>query len=101
MEWKNSNKAFHSCIKQIKDTAVGIASAEEDIAALEGQLAQIQTELDAARQRIPVLKHEQTAAQRELKELEPRLFFAPKLRSLRLWGRSIWEPGPRRDSSSE
>jgi len=81
MEWKNSNKAFHSCIKQIEDTAVGIASAEEDIAALEGQLAQIQMELDAARQRIPVLKHEQTTAQRELKELEPRLFFAPKLPS--------------------
>jgi len=79
MEWKNSNKAFHSCIKQIEDTAVGIASAEEDIAALEGQLAQIQTELDAARQRIPVLKHEQTAAQRKLKQLEARLFFAPKL----------------------
>jgi len=50
-----------------------------DIAAQEGQLAQIQTELDAARQRIPVLKHEQTAAQRKLKELEARLFFAPKL----------------------
>jgi len=96
---KNSNEACHSCAKQIKDTAAaGIASAEADVAALEDQLAEIKAELDAARHRIPVLKREQSEAQRELKELEPRLFFAPKLRSLRLWGRSIWEPGPRRDS---
>jgi len=28
---------------------------------------------------IPLLKHEQSEDQRELNELEPRLFFAPKL----------------------
>jgi len=72
--WKNSSEVFHSCTKRIKNTAVWIASAEEDVAALEA-------ELDAARQRIPVLKCEQSEAQRELKELEPRLFFAPKLPS--------------------
>ena len=56
--WKNSNEAFHFCTKQIKDTAAGIASAEEDVAALEDQLAEIKAELDAARHRIPVLKRE-------------------------------------------
>jgi len=74
--WKNSNEAFHSCTKQIEDTA-GIASAEEDVAALEeerlqlyqgdasildaaqyrqleAELAANQQKLDAVRQRIPV-----------------------------------------------
>ena len=74
--WKNSNEAFHFCTKHIKDTAAGIASAEGDVAALEDQLAEIQAELDAARHRIPVLKREQSAAQRELQEREPGLFFA-------------------------
>jgi len=79
MAWKNSNVAFHSCSKQVQETAVGLASAEEDVAALEDQLTQIQAELDAARQRLPILKREQTEAQRKLDNLEPRLFFAPKL----------------------
>jgi phage shock protein A len=58
--WNNSNEAFHSYTMQIKDTAAGISSAEEDVAALEDQLAEIQAELDAARQRIPVLKASRT-----------------------------------------
>ena len=62
MAWKNSNVAFHSCAKQVQETAAGLASAEEDVAALEDQLAEIQAELDAARQRIPVLKREEREA---------------------------------------
>ena len=84
--WKNSNEAFHSCTKQIKDAAAVIATAEEDVAALEEERAKLEAELaanqhklDAARQRIPLLNREQSEAQRELNELEPRLFFAPKL----------------------
>jgi len=42
---------------------------QRSVAALEDQLAEIQAELDAARQRIPVLKREEREAQRKLKEL--------------------------------
>ena len=84
--WKNSNEAFHSCTKQIKDAAAVIATAEENVAALEEERAKLEAELaanqhklDAARQRIPFLNREQSEAQRKLNELEPRLFFAPKL----------------------
>jgi len=83
---KNSNDAFHSCTEQIKETAAGITSAEENVAALEKERAKLeaalannQHKLDAARQRIPVLRGEHSEAQRELKALEPRLFFEPKL----------------------
>ena len=46
---------------------------------LEAQLVTNQQELDAARQRTAVLNKERSEAERELKELEARLFFSPKL----------------------
>jgi len=85
-EWKHSNEAFHSRTKQIKDTAAGIASAEDAVAALEQERAQLETSLAANQQKlidqrwhIPGLKRKEREAQAKLKELEPRLFFAPKL----------------------
>ena len=84
----NSNQAFRSCTKQLKDAAVRIAAAEKKVAAarrrrnfcfrteerafLEAMLASSQQELD-------VLKREYSEVQHRLDKLEPRLFFAPKL----------------------
>jgi hypothetical protein len=56
-----------------------IASAEDEEDVAGGSAGRVHAELDAARQRIPVLKRQQSEVQRELKEPEPRLFFAPKL----------------------
>jgi len=83
---ENWNEGFPSCAKQVKETAAVMDGhckqtprpCEEQRAQLEA-LAANQQKLDPAMQRIPLLNREQSEAQRELKELEPRLFFAPKL----------------------
>ena len=68
----NSNQAYHAYTKRATEAAAGIDKAEKDVAWFEAQLT-------AAKERLANHRHEQSEAQRLLKELERRLFFAPKL----------------------
>ena len=67
-----------------------VTRAEDNVKALEAQLAEIQAELDAARQHMSVLKREQSEAQRELKELESPASLSQA--ALRLFSRRNCQP---------
>ena len=66
------NQAYHTYTQRATEAAAGIDEAARKIAELEAQLA-------AAKERLANHRHEQSEAQQLLTELEPRLYFAPKL----------------------
>ena len=84
-----------------------IASAEDAVAALEQERAQLETSLAANQQKlidqrwhIPGLKRKEREAQAKLKELEPRLFFAPKLPACNKFLLSVGRQYARRRATS-
>ena len=79
MAWKNSNEAFHSLSAKAATTAQ--ARAEKQVQLKDAQEAAklAQAEVERLTLELAAAKSEEREAQAKLKELEPRLFFAPKL----------------------
>jgi len=67
-----SNEDYHTLAARAASDASLITGKEEEIAQLEAQLT-------AAKQTLTEAQHRQTKTQLELKDLEPRLSFSPKL----------------------
>jgi hypothetical protein len=86
-EKKISNEAFRKVYARLEPQLKTATEKEREIAELEGRLAAARTELEAAQ--IVV-----RSAQRELKKLEPRLSFNPKLPTS-----VVLDPGSGREES--